>query len=119
MLDFICMASVLPEARRKRTSCIHILPIPMYTTSISSKMMKWIVFCLGNVLFLCYILNIAILYKSKGTHKSCVCFKHANTRSGRMLDRVMHVESKHMTCASLCYLHNKAIFRFGAKTSFQ
>ena len=28
------------------------------------------------------------------THKSCVCFQHANSRSGRMFDRVLHVQSK-------------------------
>ena len=36
----------------------------------------------------------------------------AHTRSGRMFDRVLHVESKHRTCASLCYLHNIPIFQY-------
>ena len=41
---------------------------------ISSRMMKWSVFCLVNVLFLLHIVYCA---NSKMTCKSCVCFQHA------------------------------------------
>ena len=39
----------------------------------------------------CFVLHIGIyLYctDNKETHKSCACFQHANTRSGRMVGRV-------------------------------
>ena len=53
---------------------------------------------------------------SKETHKSCVCYQHAkhgpNTLSGRMFNCVLHVESKHRTCASLCYTSNIDIFLY-------
>ena len=52
----------------------------------------------------CFVLHIGIyLYctNSKKMHKSRVCFK-MQTR--------LDVESKHRTCASLCYLYNIDIF---------
>ena len=49
---------------------------------------------------------------------SCKCtVLCADIRSGRMVDRVLHVESNHMTCASLCYLHNIAIFQYVTQNS--
>ena len=57
----------------------------------------------------CFVLHIGIyLYdtNSKETHKSCVCFQHARTRSGRMFSRVLNVQIKHKTDASLCYFYN-------------
>ena len=60
----------------------------------------------------CFVLHIRIyLYdtNSKETHKFCVCFLHANTRSGRMFGRVLYVQSKHRTGAYLC---NIDIFQY-------
>ena len=34
------------------------------------------------------------------------------TLTGRVFGRVLHVESKHITCAYLCYLSHKDIFQY-------
>ena len=73
---------------------------------ISTRMTKDSVFCLVNVLFCVTYWNI--IYKcctnSKETHNSCACFQHANTAKHFYLIWYLHVESKHRTYASLCYL---------------
>ena len=67
------------------------------------------------------MLHIGIyLYGQIAKRRTSVCFQHArpNTvvctcaRSGRILfGRVLHVESKHRNCASLCHLSNIDIFQ--------
>ena len=60
---------------------------------------------------LCYMYKYWIsLYcaNSKETHKSCVCFQHAKLDQAFYLIVCLYVESKHRTCAPLCYLYNKA-----------
>ena len=37
---------------------------------------------------LCYRLEYIYIVQITETHKSCACFQHANTRSGRMFGRV-------------------------------
>ena len=95
----------------------RILFIFTATVSISSKMMKWSVFCHESILFCVTYWNIAICANSKETHKSWVCFQHAKHDQTFYLIWYLHVESKHRTCASLCYLYNIAIFKYVTQNS--
>ena len=45
------------------------------------------------------------------------CQIQQNTRLDRMFGRVLHVESKHTTCASFCYLSNIDIFQYVTQNS--
>ena len=87
---------------------IHVFPILMYTLIYYKyENDKGQRILSGKCTVVCYIWNI--IYKccknSKETHKSCACFQHANTaKHSTILIWYLHVESKHRTYASLCYL---------------
>ena len=71
---------------------IHVLPILMYTLSISTRMIKDSVFCPVNVLFCVTYWTIYKSYtNSKETRKSSACFQHAST-------------AKHSTWSGICTL---------------
>ena len=91
---------------------IHVLPIPMYTCihKVEIDELERILSC--NCTVLCYILEYIYIVQiaKRRTHKSCVCFQHANTTNHSTWSDTctlyLHLESKHRTCAFLCYMYN-------------
>ena len=88
--------------------CIH-----LYKFKID-EVVRILSFCKCSVL--CYILEYSyIVQKGKG-HVFAFNMQTPD-QVARMLGRVLHVESKHITCASLCYLHNIAVFNYVTQTT--
>ena len=117
MFDFICMATVdLPGARSKATKC----KMNFFCSQWDSNGQRWDLNsdALPNELIgLCYLNDLyTYMYfrRYQCIHWYVVENEHDQTV---YLIWYLHVESKHRTRVSLCYLNNIAIFQYVTQNS--